>query len=89
MAKMIIKAIKLTEDIESIKIAYEKNGKLFVRNGGDGFAKGQAAQADLSSLGKWGFRKVEPNPQFRDAEEIIDNIDKFSLDNSGVVKYHG
>jgi hypothetical protein len=89
MAKMIVKAIKLTEDIESIKIAYEKHGKLYIRNGNDGFTTGNATQGDLSSLGKWGFRKVDPNPQFRDAEEIIDNLDKFSLDNTGVVKYHG
>jgi hypothetical protein len=89
MAKMTIMAMKLTDDIDSIKIAYEKNGQLFVRNGSDGFANGTKAQTDLSGLGKWGFRKVEPNPQFRDAEEIIDAIDKFHLDNNGVIKYYG
>jgi hypothetical protein len=89
MAKMVVKAMKLTEDIESIKIAYEKDGKLWVRNGNDGFKNGVRAQADLPSLGKWGFRKVDPNPTFRDADEIIDNLDKFQLDNTGVVKYHG
>jgi hypothetical protein len=89
MAKMIIKAMKLTEDIDSIKIAYEKNGKLWVRSGKDGFSNGTPVQSDFSSLGKWGFRKVDPNPQFRDAEEIIDNLDKFQLDNNGVIRYYG
>ena len=87
MAKMTVKAIKLTQDIESIKIAYEKNGKLYIRNGNDGFSTGHVAQGDLSSLGKWGFRKVDPYPQFRDSEEIIDNLAKFHLDSSGIVKY--
>jgi len=88
--KMTIVGIKLTEDIDSIKVAYLKNDLLYVRNGKDGFAKGTKAQADLSSLGKWGFRKVEdPQPQFRDAEELIDSLDKFQMDNSGKVKYYG
>lgn len=89
MAKKIVKAIKLTDDVESIKVAYEKDGNLFIRDGKDGFSKGHKAQADLSSLGKWGFRKVEGTAQFRDAEELIDMLDKFHLDSSGVVKYQG
>ncbi len=89
MSKMLVKAIKLTDDVESIKIAYEKNGKLYIRSGTDGFEKGQPAQGDLSSLGKWGFRKVESGPELRDSDEIIDSLDKFSMNSSGIVKFHG
>lgn len=90
MAKMTVKAIRLTEDIESIKVAYEKNGNLYVRNGNDGFKHGKKAQTNFASLGKWGFRKVEePCPQFRDADELIDALDKFQMDSKGTVKYYG
>ena len=80
--------MKLTEDVDSIKVAYLKNGNLYVRSGKDGFAKGVKAQTDLSGLGKWGFRKVEPSPDFRDAEELINHLDRFGLDSSGVIKYY-
>ncbi len=86
---MKIVAMKLTSDPDSIKVAYEKNGVLYVRSGKDGFHTGTKAQSDFRSLGKWGFRKVDPNPEFRDAEELIDNLDKFSLDNKGVIRYYG
>lgn len=90
MSKMTVQAIKLTDDIESIKVVYEKNGKLYVRNGSDGFAKGIISRTGLSALGKWGFYKVEePYPQFRDAEELINGLDKFQMDSQGKVKYYG
>jgi hypothetical protein len=88
MAKMIVVAIKLTKDIDSIKIAYEKNGRLFIRSGADGFVVGQPCQSPLRGLGKWGFKTVEPNPEFRDSEEIIDNLDRFSMKSDGTVQYH-
>lgn len=90
MSKMKIVAMKLTDDIDSIKVAYYKNGTLYVRDGDDGFENGTKAITDLSGLGKWGFRKVdEPQPEFRDAEELIDHLDKFTMDNNGIIKYYG
>lgn len=88
MAKMVVVAIKLTKDIDSIKVAYEKNGRLFIRSGADGFVVGQRCQSPLRGLDKWGFKTVEPNPEFRDAEEIIDNLDRFSMKADGTVQYH-
>lgn len=88
MVKMKVVAIKMTKDIESIKIAYEKNGRLFIRSGADGFMLGKPCQSPLRGLGKWGFKTVEPNPEFRDSEEIIDNLDRFSMKSDGSIQYH-
>lgn len=89
MSRMIVVAIKLTGDIDSMKIVYERNGRLFVRSGSDGFSVGKPLQSPLRGLGKWGFKLVEPNPEFRDAEEIIDNLDRFSMKNDGTIQYYG
>lgn len=90
MAKMKILAVKLTRDPSSTKVVYEKNGKQFIRSGEDGFVKGTATQAPLKALShKWGFRLVENPPEFRDADEIIDNLGKFEVKQDGTVSYAG
>lgn len=79
--------MKMTSDIESIKVAYEKNGKMYVRNGGDGFATGQPLNAPIKSLGKVGFSYVEPNPVFKNADELIDNLGRFHVKDNGGISY--
>jgi hypothetical protein len=90
MAKMKIVAIRMSKEPISVKVLYEKNGLLYVRTGDDGFTKGQPTRAPMSSLiNKWGFRKVENPPEFRDSDELIDNITAFEMLPSGKVRYSG
>ena len=89
MAIMVVKAMKISDNPSGIRIAYEKKGELYIRSGEDGFRKGIKAQSDLGGLTKWGFRQVQGEARFRDAQDIIDHIDKFQLDNQGVIKYYG
>lgn len=84
---MKVLAIKLTTDIDSIKVVYEKNGRTYVRSGVDGFTVGQPLGAPVRSLGKRGFSVVEPNPVFKNAEELIDNLDRFHMKSNGTVTY--
>jgi len=86
---MEVKAIHLSDDPYSVRVAYEKNGKLYIRDGKDGFKVGTPVQADIASLGKWGFYEVKPNPRFHDRTEIINNLDKFQMDGKGLVTYYG
>lgn len=88
MNKMKVVAIKLDSEPISIKVLYEKAGRLYIRTGKDGFASGKPAPAPITALvNKWGFRKIENPPEFRDAEEIIDSITRFALHNNGKVHY--
>ena len=87
---MYIKAIKITKDVKSIKIAYERDGKLYVRSGKDNFKKGVAVQGKAESLmATWGFRKVTDSPYFYDGQEILENISKFEMNNKGEISYNG
>ncbi|MNJ80570.1 hypothetical protein D3C77_789960 [compost metagenome] len=59
-----------------------------MRTGEDGFERGKPLKAPLKAvLNKWGFRVVENPPEFRDAEELIDNLTGFSLNNDGKVTF--
>jgi len=85
---MIIVAIKLTEEPSHIKVVYEKDGSLFIRSGADGFEKGIPAQTSLKAIvSKWGFTKVQSPPHFEDADELIDNLDKFGMKPDGTVVF--
>lgn len=87
---MTIKAIKLTADKASIKVIYEKDGRLFIRTGDDKFKTGVPLQASLRSyMSKWGFRKVTEAPRMADGAEIEENIHRFQISPSdGSVSYH-
>jgi hypothetical protein len=87
--RMRIVAAKLTEDRDSIRLAYEKNGKLFVRSGADDFKVGTPLTISVDNLYKWGYRKIINPPQFIDAGDVLNNIDKFELKTDGSVVYSG
>jgi hypothetical protein len=85
---MLILAMKLTTDIHSIKIVYEKKENLYMRSGDDGFKNGKVVQTNLKAIiDKWGFRKIDNPPEFKDADELLDNLDKFSVSNNGMITY--
>lgn len=84
---MKVLAIKLTEDVESTKVAYVKNGKYFIRNGQDGFKKGVLSPVSIESLKRYGFRLVDTPPEFETGEDINSNIHRFSLNTSGSIEY--
>lgn len=86
---MTVHGILLTDDIVSIRILYEKNGKYFVRRGVDKFKVGvKLPTSYMSMFTQNGFRKVlEPLPVFRDAEEMFDGSGKFALTKEGSVQY--
>lgn len=86
---MRVEAVKITDDQSSFKIAYEKNGKYFVRSGEDNFSVGNKVHSNIESLWKWGFRKVENPPNFRDSDEMLQNYNKFQLKSDGSVTYTG
>lgn len=86
---MKVLAIKLTTDIFSAKAIYEKNGKLYLRSGKDGFTEGQPLQTTLSgATAKWGFRKVMNPPEFRDGNELKQNIPNFSMNSDGSIQFN-
>lgn len=86
---MLVLAMKLTDDPDSTKIIYEKDAKLYIRSGEDGFKIGKAVQTSLKSiLNKWGFRKIDNPPEFKDAGELVDNLSNFSLGSNGMILYH-
>ena len=86
---MKILAIKMNKEPLSTKVIYEKNGSLFIRTGADGFTKGTPLKAPLkSALNKWGFRSVVNPPEFRDSDELIDNIGKFDMASDGKIKFY-
>jgi len=88
MSRMYVKAIKLTDDPHSTKVAYEKNGKLYVRSGNNKFSKGIPSPVPLSTLYTiWGFRKVTDAPYFYDGQELWENIQRFQMTRDGTVKY--
>lgn len=89
MAMMKVEAIKYTKDVSSFKIVYEKNGTLFMRTGMDTFQKGRRVPVPLNTLiNKHGFRRVEDAPSFRDAGDIIDNLNRFQMSTDGTLSYH-
>lgn len=90
MAKMRVVAVKMSSEPISIKIVYEKNGSMYMRTGADGFSVGKPLKHPLVALiNKWGFRKVSNPPEFRDAEEIVDNITGFELRQDGKIVFSG
>lgn len=89
MSKMKVVAVKITEDVASFKLAYEKNGKIFVRSGEDQFTIGTRVHGSYSSLWKWGFRKVDNPPILRDSEELNQNYMKFQMKSDGSISYTG
>jgi len=90
MGKMKVLAIKMSGDPHSMRVVYEKDGKTFMRTGEDGFESGRPLKAPLPALlNKWGFRKVDNPPEFRDSEELVDGLTGFELKNSGTVVYNG
>jgi len=88
--KMYVRALKLTDDPHSCKIVYDKGGSLYMRTGEDGFKVGKRLQAPLSTItNKWGFYPVSNTPWFRDAEELVDNLNKFDVGQDGKLYYNG
>lgn len=83
-------AVKLTEDVESTKILYEKNGKKYVRCGGDGFSKGLPTNQE-NLLYQFGYKKVDGDvvPEFRDGKHISENIQNFHLTRNNTVNFTG
>lgn len=80
----------MTKDESSIKVAYEKGGKFYVRTGRDGFSRGVPIKGDVkSTLATWGFRNVNNVPYFYDGEEISQNISRFQMNRNGTVDYNG
>lgn len=84
---MKVVAVKITQDKSSFKVAYEKNHKVYVRDGGHYFKIGKQAHDGYNSLWKWGFRKVENPPTFRDAQDIQDNYEAFQMKADGSITY--
>lgn len=84
---MKVVAVKITDDIGSFKLAYEKNGKTFVRSGEDHFIMGKQVHGSYKSLWKWGFRKVENPPFLRDSDDMEQNYMRFQMKADGSVAY--
>lgn len=92
---MIVKAVKLTKDLMSTKVVYEKDGILYMRSGQDLFQVGKKLIVPLKSLlNKHGFKSVgdsyndlDDQPVFKDAGDIVDNITNFQTYPDGKVKY--
>lgn len=89
MSKMIVHGVKLTNDISSRKVLYEKNGKFFIRNGTDRFKRGKPTTRSYSSyFTQSGYRKMkEPLPAFRDSEEMLEGVTKFIMSEGGRVEH--
>lgn len=89
MSRMYIKYMRVTKDESSIKVAYEKDGRFYVRSGKDGFSRGVPIKGEgTSTLATWGFRTVNRAPYFYDGEEIKQNISRFSMNRDGTVDYN-
>lgn len=85
---MLVVAIKLTDSPDTTKIVYEKDGAMFIRSGSDGFQNGTKAQTNLKAIvTKWGFTRVDNPPQLKDADDIVDNLDKFQLKSDGSIVF--
>lgn len=88
MAIMRVVGVKLTDDPTSTKIAYTKCGNLFVRSGSDGFRTGSPMQGASDHLfSRFGYKKVDKGPEFRDAKEMSENAHRFYLGKNGVAMY--
>lgn len=86
---MKVIAAKLTEDMYSSKIAYEKNNSVYIRTGRDGFKIGIPYEGAITSLfTKWGFRKVDNPPDLKSSQDIVDSMDKFQIRTDGVIQYY-
>lgn len=86
---MTIHGVKMTKDIESMKVLYEKGEKFYIRSGRDDFEVGKPLKDSYNSLfTQWGFRKMEePVPIFRDREELVDGVKRFEMKPDGRVSY--
>lgn len=81
-------AIKLSEFPTYTRVIYKKGEHLYIRTGEDHFIRGKALQTTVDgACMKWGFYKVENPPKFRDGQELMDNIDRFSIGNNRMVTY--
>lgn len=82
--------MKLSKNPRLTKVAYEKNGNIYVRSGEDGFKYGRKLTVPVSTLWlMWGYRPTEDVPYFLDGEEIEQNLNKFQLTSKGKIKYFG
>ena len=89
MSDMAVKSIKLTKDVYSTKVLYEKRGRLFIRSGRDKFTTGELYLGSKESLGSaWGYRKVLDAPTFRDSKEMLEGVSKFQMKQDGTVEYY-
>lgn len=88
MANMEVIGVKLTDDPTSNKIAYRKRGKVYVRSGADGYKVGSPLQGASDHLfSKFGYRRVDNAPQFRDGAEMAENAHRFELGRGGKATY--
>lgn len=86
---MIVHGVKMTEDIESRKVLYERDGKFFIRSGNDDFHRGKPlGRSYRSYFTQSGYRKMkEPLPMFRDKEELAEGVRNLSVVDGGKVEY--
>jgi len=87
---MRILAIKMSIDPKSCKVAYSKDGILYIRNGSDDFAVGVKCEFRTKSLvDKWGFSEIKNPPDMKNGKQILRNLNKFQLDSTGKVSFIG
>ena len=85
---MYVVGIKFSDDPSSVKIAYTKHGKVYVRSGADDFITGRELQGSVEHLyNRYGYKHVIGNPSFKDRHELLENITRFSMNNKGTVEY--
>ena len=85
---MTVIGIKLMDDEASTRVAYKKDGKVFVRKGTDNFSVGAPLQGASEHLfSRFGYRRVENGPVFRDGTEIKENIHRFGMGRGGTAVY--
>ena len=81
-------AVRLSEFPRYSKVIYKKGEQLYIRSGEDDFIRGKAIQGTLeSACYKWGFYKVDNPPKFRDGQELMDNIGRFSVNHNRIASF--
>lgn len=85
---MEILAGRLSEMPSGNRFVYKKGEHLYIRTGEDDFIKGKPLQTSLEgACAKWGFYKIENPPKFRDGQELMDNVDRFSLTQHRTIRF--
>ena len=85
---MEVIGIKFMDDDASTRIAYRKNGSVYVRKGTDGFSVGSPLHGASEHLfTRFGYRRVENGPVFRDSSEIKENVHRFGIGRGGTAVY--